>query len=303
MTTARAGIAHPAAHRLHVRGAGRLLLAARPHRDGVHHVRAAGGHRPRPGAADSSADRDLGDGEHAAGRADPSAAGPHHPRRRHGTRRQRLAADAVRTDRARRGRRAVRHGARRTRARPGQLAALVSAGPRLRLRRRPRPRPGSHEEGRRAAGARNEQDAARRPPHAVAATRELLEAVLAGTHDPEIEGVEVDGATRPGGDRSGHARGRRLPVRHHGQPWLHVRCAEALLRYCLLPEPRPRGRPAVRTLGARQQRHRRRRESRRQGDHWAGADQGRRRAGGRRRRRRQGSRARPTNLVARWPRR
>ena len=49
----------------------------------------------------------------------------------HGARRQLPAADAVRADPARRRRCAVRDCPRRTRKRPGQLAAVVPAGPRL----------------------------------------------------------------------------------------------------------------------------------------------------------------------------
>ena len=42
-----------------------------------------------------------------------------------------------------------------------------------------------------AAEPRDEQDAADRSPHPVAALQEMFEAVLAGATDPEIEGVEV----------------------------------------------------------------------------------------------------------------
>jgi hypothetical protein len=35
------------------------------------------------------------------------------------------------------------------------------------------------------------QDAARGASHSVASTRELLEAMLAGTHDPDIESADV----------------------------------------------------------------------------------------------------------------
>jgi hypothetical protein len=60
------------------------------------------------------------------------------------------------------------------------------------------------------------------------ATRELLEAVLAGTHDPDIEGVDVEvrpalAATVPDMlDADGYL------FRHHGQPWIYVRRAQAL---------------------------------------------------------------------------
>ena len=61
-------------------------------------------------------------------------------------------------------------------------------------------------------------------------TRELLEAVLAGTHDPEIEGVEVEVRAGVGRNHPGHARRRWLPVRYNRELRLHVRCAQPLFR-------------------------------------------------------------------------
>ena len=116
----------------------------------------------------------------------------------------------------------------RTRRRPRQLAALVSAGPRLRLRGRPQPGPGGHAEGRRAAGTPMSKTLLivhhTPSPHC----QEMFEAVLAGATDPEIEGVEV--VRRPALTvRRRHAGGRRLSAGHPGQPRLHQRRAQALL--------------------------------------------------------------------------
>jgi hypothetical protein len=61
-------------------------------------------------------------------------------------------------------------------------------------------------------------------------TRELLEAVLAGPHDPKIEGVEVEVPAGVGRNHPGHARRRWLPVRYNRELRLHVRCAQTLFR-------------------------------------------------------------------------
>ena len=88
------------------------------------------------------------------------------------------------------------------------------------------------------------------------AVHAMLEAVRSGATDPSIEGVDVV-ARRTDGDGDRRARSRRLPARHAGQPRLHLRRAQALLRPDLLPVPRGDRRASVRRVPPRQQRHHR----------------------------------------------
>ena len=60
---------------------------------------------------------------------------------------------------------------------------------------------------------------------------ELFEAVLAGTHDPDIEGVEVVARPAFAVSLARHAGRRRLPAGHYRQLRLHERGAQALLRH------------------------------------------------------------------------
>ena len=90
------------------------------------------------------------------------------------------------------------------------------------------------------------------------AVHDMVEAATAGARDPAIEGVEV--VVRPALARDCVRRARRrwLPARHAGEPRVHGRRAQALLRHDLLPVPHRDRRPAVRPVRARQPRRRRR---------------------------------------------
>jgi multimeric flavodoxin WrbA len=114
-------------------------------------------------------------------------------------------------------------------------------------------------------------------------TQEMFEAVVAGATDPEIEGVEV--VRRPALTVSPvemlEADGYLL-----GTPANLGYISGALKHFfdtVYYTQPRPRRRPTVRALGARQQLHRRRRGGGGKVGHGAGANQGCGRARDRRR--------------------
>ncbi len=148
-------------------------------------------------------------------------------------------------------------------------------------------------------------DAADRPPHALA-----LPAVTAGgrrrrrphRRDRGRRGGGPCGADLPRGRRAG---GGRLPARDTGQPRLHVRGAQALLRPHLLPLPRGDPAAPLRCLRPRQRRHHRRGEVDRDRGDRPGVEtrrrdpRGHRHAGAVRPRRRLGARRDPRRIAQR----